>query len=58
MANRKRGENESFKQYRKRLSTEEKYLKHRLRGRKLLWNSSANGTYIRLKHGELNWKHI
>lgn len=48
----KRRDGESFKQYRKRLKSEQAVAKHASKGR-ILWYSSADGTYVREKHGEL-----
>lgn len=45
---------ESQKKYRVRRTLENLALRVRVKyGRRVLWNSSAQGTYVRAKHGEL-----
>lgn len=52
MAAGKRRPQEKYKAYRKRLKAEQEAEDLRVKGR-LLWNSQAQGTYVRAKHGEL-----
>jgi len=45
---------ESFKHYRTRLNNERRVIDLRLKyGRRLLWNSTLNGTYTIANHGVL-----